>query len=203
MISISFLIPLALLICYTYANPTLNNTVYIISQAETPSLGIDGLTPVGLRRAQHCIPNVFNGLGIGLIISCTPDPDTGACFAAVATVTPLAQSLNLTVDTSCTTGDHAEDDCASNLIASFTQNSTAAILAVWDAGDEDTFVDNLTSNFDGIDIPDQKDDDGVFHHDVFTIVRTGASIRRLSQNCSGIDGKALGTGRLPGEACDT
>jgi hypothetical protein len=35
-----------------------NNTVYIISNAETPSLGLPGLTPIGLQRANDCLPSV-------------------------------------------------------------------------------------------------------------------------------------------------
>jgi hypothetical protein len=36
----------------------LNNTIYIISNAETPSLQLPGLTPVGAQRAQVCLPAV-------------------------------------------------------------------------------------------------------------------------------------------------
>ncbi|TFK31559.1 hypothetical protein BDQ12DRAFT_693948 [Crucibulum laeve] len=193
---------IASLFCFALASfsgvTAIRNSLFIISQAETPSLGVDGLTPIGVQRAEECIPSVFGHLGIGLIVSCTPDFDSGACFAAVATVTPLANALNLTVDTSCDTGDNAQDDCVSDLIAAFAAKSTKAILAVWDAGDEDTFIDNLD-----IDLPDDDDDDdGVFHHDVITTIRNEAFIGQTSQSCSGIDGQAPGTGvfnfRKPG-----
>jgi hypothetical protein len=37
---------------------SINNTLYIITNAETPSLDRPGLTPIGLQRAQDCIPPV-------------------------------------------------------------------------------------------------------------------------------------------------
>ena len=40
------------------AEPKFSNTVYVFSNAETPSLGRQGLTPIGLKRAQTCIPAV-------------------------------------------------------------------------------------------------------------------------------------------------
>ncbi|KIJ30777.1 hypothetical protein M422DRAFT_70933 [Sphaerobolus stellatus SS14] len=205
----SWLTTSVLLSSLTRADSGVRNSLFVISQAETPSLGINGLTPVGLQRAQTCIPNVmsstimmnmvFNASNIGLVLSCTPDPDSGACFAAVATVTPLARNLNLTVDISCSlvyltvtgdsdTGDNAQDDCVSDLIASFAAKSNKAIIAVWDAGDEDTFFENLD-----IDLPDDIDD-GVFHHDVITTIRADTFISRTSQNCPGLDGMAPGTG---------
>ncbi|TFK31320.1 hypothetical protein BDQ12DRAFT_717074 [Crucibulum laeve] len=190
-ISLLFLVLASL----TGAN-AIRNSLYIISQAETPSLGLDGLTPIGVRRSEECIPGVFGHLGIGLIVSCTPDFDTGDCFAAGATVTPLANALNLTVDTSCDTGENTQDDCVSDLISAFAANSTKAILAVWNAGDEDTFFTNLD-----IDIPDD-DGDGVTHHDVITTIRNEVFIGQSSQSCEGIDGQAPGTGifnfRKPG-----
>ncbi len=36
----------------------IENTVYIITNAETPSLHRPGLTPIGHHRAGHCIPEV-------------------------------------------------------------------------------------------------------------------------------------------------
>jgi hypothetical protein len=37
---------------------SINNTLYIITNAERPSLGRPGLSPVGWLRAQSCIPPV-------------------------------------------------------------------------------------------------------------------------------------------------
>jgi hypothetical protein len=37
---------------------SINNTLYIITNAETPSLDRPGLTPIGFQRAQDCIPPV-------------------------------------------------------------------------------------------------------------------------------------------------
>lgn len=34
------------------------NPVYIISNAETPSLNLPGLTPIGKKRANKCLPAV-------------------------------------------------------------------------------------------------------------------------------------------------
>lgn len=34
------------------------NSIYVIRDAETPSLRRPGLTPVGLNRAEQCLPNV-------------------------------------------------------------------------------------------------------------------------------------------------
>jgi len=34
------------------------NPVYVISNAETPSLNLPGLTPIGLQRVQECLPPV-------------------------------------------------------------------------------------------------------------------------------------------------
>ena len=36
-----------------------NNTVYIISNAETPSLNLPGFTPIGKRRVEECLPKVI------------------------------------------------------------------------------------------------------------------------------------------------
>lgn len=43
---------------FALADDSIKNTIYIITNAERPSLGRPGLTPVGLQRAIDCIPNV-------------------------------------------------------------------------------------------------------------------------------------------------
>jgi len=40
------------------SNVTYTNTLYIITNAETPSLNLPGLTPVGKQRAEVCLPEV-------------------------------------------------------------------------------------------------------------------------------------------------
>ncbi|KAF9530505.1 hypothetical protein CPB83DRAFT_164820 [Crepidotus variabilis] len=80
-----------------------SNTIYLISNAEVPALGQPGLTPIGQKRAQTCLPALFNPLNVGLIIACDPDSgedDIQYCQEAVATVTPTATALHLQVDTS-------------------------------------------------------------------------------------------------------
>lgn len=56
-LNISLLFALACVASFAAAASP-NNTVYIISNAETPSLELPGLTPVGLQRAQNCLPPV-------------------------------------------------------------------------------------------------------------------------------------------------
>ena len=40
------------------ALPGITNTIYIVPNAETPSMQLPGLTPVGLDRAENCLPDV-------------------------------------------------------------------------------------------------------------------------------------------------
>lgn len=37
------------------------NNIYLIRNAETASLNLPGLTPVGQERADSCLPNVSDG----------------------------------------------------------------------------------------------------------------------------------------------
>lgn len=47
------------MVLVTVANAAkFNNTIYVISNAETPSLHLAGLTPVGAQRANTCLPAV-------------------------------------------------------------------------------------------------------------------------------------------------
>jgi len=48
---------LALVGC-ALSDEIINNTMYIISNAEQPSLSRPGLSPVGFRRANECLPQV-------------------------------------------------------------------------------------------------------------------------------------------------
>jgi hypothetical protein len=57
--SLLVILPLALSALQAVAVP---NTIYIISNAETPSLGLPGFTPVGAHRVQQCLPPVSSFL---------------------------------------------------------------------------------------------------------------------------------------------
>lgn len=54
--------------------------------------------------SMHALKNftfqLFAPLDIGLVVTCPFDPDSGKCGATIATATPIANSLGLTVDTS-------------------------------------------------------------------------------------------------------
>ncbi|KAG7451507.1 uncharacterized protein BT62DRAFT_916497 [Guyanagaster necrorhizus] len=132
----------------------ITNMVYIITNAETPSLHRPGLTPIGHHRAGHCIPEVFGNLSLGLIASCTPNSDTGTCVPAVATAAPLANSLGMEIDTSCGTGEESDDDCVHNLLHAYAKTSSAPILIVWDAAAMDDLLENL-----GMELPDADNED--------------------------------------------
>ncbi|KAF8963537.1 hypothetical protein BDZ97DRAFT_1758610 [Flammula alnicola] len=108
-----------------------NNTIYIISNAETPSLGLPGLTPIGLQRVQDCLPALLAPLDIGLVVTCPFDPDSGKCAETIATATPIADSLGLTVDTSCGADEETDDDCVPKLLKNFGKNSTQSMLVIW------------------------------------------------------------------------
>ncbi|KAJ6572888.1 hypothetical protein DFH09DRAFT_1460959 [Mycena vulgaris] len=117
---------------------------YIITNAETPSLGRPGLTPVGKRRAESCIHNVFSQLNIGLILTCTVDRDGEAglnCPAANETALPLAKTLGINI-TACGTGDGADDDCVHDKIQKFNKNSNRSVLIVWDSRDMEDLIEN-------------------------------------------------------------
>ncbi|KAJ7306191.1 hypothetical protein DFH08DRAFT_902359 [Mycena albidolilacea] len=110
---------------------TINNTLYLITNAERPSLGRPGLSPLGMRRAQECIPPVFAEFNLGLIVVCTPDIKTNSCIPANTTAAPLAASLGLVPDTSCATGDDADIDCVVDLLRGYAEASTKSILIIW------------------------------------------------------------------------
>ncbi|SJL10052.1 uncharacterized protein ARMOST_13434 [Armillaria ostoyae] len=172
----------------------IENTVYIITNAETPSLHRPGLTPIGHHRAGHCIPEVFGNLSLGFIASCTPNSDTGTCIPAVATAAPLANSLGMGIDTSCGTGEESDDDCVKNLLHAYAKTSSAPILIVWDAAAMDDLLENL-----GMELPDadnEDDEEGQeeepvgTHPDVILTKIKGSKLAESSMNCTSIDGPA-------------
>ncbi|KAG7095533.1 hypothetical protein E1B28_006270 [Marasmius oreades] len=196
---IPFVFQLAILLFFTGFPSSqalqVNNTIYIISSAETPSLGRPGLTPIGQQRAQQCIPNVFAKFNIGLIISCNgtaagsedEDGDGQGCAAAAPTAQPFATQLGLSL-TTCGAGDDANEGCASRLINAFAKNSTGSVLIVWD------FL-QMEDLFENLDIDDEEDDDddnedGTPHYDIITTALKTKVIGQSSMNCTGIDGPA-------------
>ncbi|KAJ6551769.1 hypothetical protein B0H19DRAFT_1264403 [Mycena capillaripes] len=147
------LLSLALLFA-AVSSISINNTLYIITNAERPSLRRLGLSPIGMERAESCIPTVFGALNLGLIVVCTPDIKTNACMPANTTAAPLAASLGLVPDTSCGTGDDADDNCVGDLLKKYAKNSTQSILVVWDSNETDDLLENLD-----LELPESDDDD--------------------------------------------
>lgn len=103
-------------------------TVYLIRHGEKPSDGGNGLSAQGMQRAQ-CLRNVFGASSqydIGYIIAEQPKSD-GSRARPVDTVTPLAQDLGLTPDTSC---DKTDEDCVADLVDGY--NGDGNILICWE-----------------------------------------------------------------------
>ncbi|KAJ7347321.1 hypothetical protein DFH08DRAFT_867755 [Mycena albidolilacea] len=172
---------------------SINNTLYIITNSERPSLGRPGLSPVGWLRAQSCIPPIFANLNLGLILVCKPNIKTGACLPANATAAPLAASLGLVPDTHCGTGDNANDDCVGDALKKYAKNSTQSILIVWDANEMDDLLENIDIELpDGDDDDDEDEDDLAVHADIVLIKNLKQKVIETSMNCS-IDGQAPGS----------
>ncbi|KAJ7736412.1 hypothetical protein B0H16DRAFT_1573681 [Mycena metata] len=194
---------LAILLLYTLAlfstalSISINNTLYLISNAERPSRRRPGLTPVGMDRAKSCIPSVFGALNLGLIVVCTPDIKTNICIPANTTAAPLAASLGLVPDTSCSTGDDADVDCIGDLLREYATKSTQSILVIWDSNDMDDLLENLNlelaENDDGIDTGEDDEDDLAIYADIILIKNKKKPIIEASMNCTGIDGQAAGS----------
>jgi hypothetical protein len=105
-------------------------TVYLIRHAEKDLNDTIGLNEKGRVRAQ-CLTHVFgpqSPYDIGYIIAQQPYSN-GTHRRSFETVTPLAASLNLTVDTSC---DKYDIKCAADLVRSYT--GPGNILICWQHG---------------------------------------------------------------------
>ncbi|KAL0946322.1 hypothetical protein HGRIS_012561 [Hohenbuehelia grisea] len=166
------------------------NSIYILRNAETPSLGIEGLSPVGKQRATSCIPSVFSATStynIGLVMACRKDVNTTDCHTAVDTATPLATALKLTLDTSCATieSNVTSETCVPDRIKTFAKTSTKNILIVWDVEHLDDLLDEFDLENDGPDYPEQN-------ADVVFSIRNNHFVSQVSLNCPGIDGAATG-----------
>ncbi|KAF8152933.1 hypothetical protein B0H34DRAFT_677167 [Crassisporium funariophilum] len=123
----TFLLPAILASVSAVTNP-----IFIISNAEQPSLSRPGLTPVGIQRAAECLPDLFSTLNIGKIIMCPRNDDSEVCFETLSTTQPIADALGLPIDTSCGADENTDDDCVTDLTKKFAKNSTQSILIVWD-----------------------------------------------------------------------
>ncbi|KAF7355895.1 Phosphoglycerate mutase family [Mycena venus] len=193
---ITLLSILALLFA-TVSSISINNTLYIITNAERPSLRRPGLSPIGMERAESCIPAVFHALNIGLIVVCTPDIKTNACIPANTTAAPLAASLGLVPDTSCGTGDDAEDDCVGDLLKKYAKHNIQSILIVWDSNETDDLLENLDLELpesdDDDDSGEDDEDDLAIYADIILIKNKKKSLVESSMNCTGIDGQAPGS----------
>ncbi|KAF9036308.1 hypothetical protein BJ165DRAFT_629755 [Panaeolus papilionaceus] len=193
----SFVQAIATTVMLAGAAQAFSNTVYVISNAETVSLALPGLTPVGYDRAHNCIPPIFAGLDIGLILTCTPDFDSGLCRATEATAAPVAAALSLTPDTTCRGDDDDDDDeCLYRVISTFAQTSTKAVLVVWDINELDDVFESLDVDDDfEFDELNGDDDDETTHFDLMATIADRRVTSVTSMACDGIDGQAPGTFR--------
>ncbi|KAF9002745.1 hypothetical protein BDQ17DRAFT_1425699 [Cyathus striatus] len=177
----------------------ISNPIYIISNAEAPSLNRPGFTPIGKQRAEECIPPIFKDKNIGKIISCLPDKDSGLCSQTVDTATPLANYLGLEVDTSCGAGEESNDDCVGDLMKSFSKTSDKGIVIVWDLQGMDDLFENIDADYPDIENENDDDDEGgeddavTTNFDLITTVNHSVITSVESQNCTGIDGPARDT----------
>lgn len=115
------------------------STVYLIRHGEKPSDGSNGLSAQGVQRSQ-CLVNVFgssSSYNIGYIMAETPESD-GSRARPLDTVTPLANSLGLTVDTSCGRDD---SDCVANVVDNY--GGSGNILICWEHGQLTDIVEAL------------------------------------------------------------
>ncbi|KAJ7853787.1 hypothetical protein B0H14DRAFT_3449983 [Mycena olivaceomarginata] len=173
---------------------TLNNTIYLITNAEKPSLGRLGLSPEVWKEHRTAFPSVFENLNIGLIITCTPNITTNACVPANITAAPLAASLGLVPDTSCGTGDDADIDCVDDLLREYEAReydakSNQSVLIIWDSSDIDDLLDNLN-----LELPEGEDEDNLaIFADIILIKNRKQPLVEISMNCT-----AIGDGQAPG-----
>ncbi|TFK31756.1 hypothetical protein BDQ12DRAFT_729265 [Crucibulum laeve] len=161
------------------------NTLYVIRNAEVPSLGRPGLTTVGKTRATSCLPTFFATSNIGLIITCKRDVNTTACATAIDTITPLATALKVPVDSTCDTINSTET-CVNDLLANFAKSSTKSVLISWDKDYLDDLFDEFDFEEDAPDFPEE-------YPDIVFTFRNNVFVTQASQNCANIDGSAAGT----------
>ncbi|KAJ7794432.1 hypothetical protein B0H14DRAFT_2923131 [Mycena olivaceomarginata] len=170
---------------------SINNTLYIITNAETPSLDRPGLTPIGLQRRRIAsLRSIFADLNLGLIIVCKPNNKTGACMPAndnrlAARRVPGARARQPLRDVVRRLCRQYTDDLTP-------KNSTQAILVVWDSAEMGDLLENLDIELPGGDDDDDADD-VLSHADLLLIKNLKQTLIETSMNCTGIDGPAPGT----------
>ncbi|EHK39616.1 uncharacterized protein TrAtP1_006887 [Trichoderma atroviride] len=151
--------------------------VYFIRHGEKPSDDDDpNLSAQGLERAQ-CLRTVFGAssqYNIGYIIAEKPKSDSR--LRPLDTVTPLAQDLGLTVDTSC---GKTKSDCVADLVSGY--NGSGNILICWEHSELTNIADAM-----GIKKPPTYPDDS------FNLIWTSpapytAVTSITSENCPGLD----------------
>ncbi|PNP43333.1 hypothetical protein TGAMA5MH_04790 [Trichoderma gamsii] len=152
-------------------------TVYFIRHGEKPSDDSDpNLSAQGQQRAQ-CLRTVFGAssqYNIGYIIAEKPKDDSR--LRPLNTVTPLAQDLGLTVDTSC---GKTKSDCVADLVSDY--KGSGNILICWEHSELTNIADAM-----GIDKPPTYPDDS------FNLIWTSpaphtAVTSITSENCPGLD----------------
>ncbi|KAL6789183.1 hypothetical protein J3E68DRAFT_430414 [Trichoderma sp. SZMC 28012] len=152
-------------------------TVYLIRHGEKPDDDDDpNLSAQGVQRAQ-CLRNVFGAssqYNIQYIIA--EKPKDGARIRALNTVTPLANDLGLTVDTSC---GKTKSDCVADLVNDY--KGSGNILICWEHNELTNIVESLGVK-KGPDYPD----------DSFNLIWTDPSpynkiTSTTSENCPGLD----------------
>lgn len=151
-------------------------TVYLIRHGEKPDSG-DGLSTQGEERAQ-CLRSVFgasSSFDIGYIMAQTPKSD-GSRQRPLDTVTPLAEDLNITVDTSCSRGD---ESCVKDVVDDY--SGSGNILICWEHDELQKIAKKL-----GADDVDAYPDD---HYDlIWTDPYDYSAITSItSENCTGLD----------------
>ena len=115
-----------LLLCFLTL-VTAKPTVYLIRHGENPTSG-HGLDFHGVERSE-CLVDLFNATShyeIGHIMAQKPKR-SGKQQHSYDTVLPLAESLNMTVDTSCRRDDSA---CVADVVANYTGHGN--ILICWE-----------------------------------------------------------------------
>ncbi|KAI5122869.1 hypothetical protein M0805_003321 [Coniferiporia weirii] len=161
--------------------PSIANTVYLIRHGEKPADGGDGLSPRGEQRAK-CLVDVFgasSSYNIGYILAEHPK-SSGARERPVETVTPLAQSLGLTIDTSCSRADASR---VASAVAAFaaTSDPSKSILICWEHGE-------LTDIVEALGVP--KKTAPKYPGDAFDIIWTLQNqtiVAQTSEACPGLD----------------
>ncbi|TDL15365.1 hypothetical protein BD410DRAFT_796480 [Rickenella mellea] len=114
----------------TPAAPIVPNTIYLIRHGEKPSGDGEGLSAAGEVRAQ-ALARVFgkdSPYNIGYILAEKPHKHEHRA-RPVETVTPLAASLGLTVDTSC---ERDDAPAVARAVSAFAATSDKNILICWE-----------------------------------------------------------------------